>query len=96
MKTPIKLHGDWFTVRGLLMLSSTLPTDIQEAKELSGLTVDVEGELYTVQGMELFMHAPPWKKGEACSFSLQLLSEEQSLAWRTFYTDRSNLELEPL
>jgi hypothetical protein len=47
---------------------STLPRDITEPGELKGDTVEHEGKKYEIVNTELFMHSPPWKKGEKCGF----------------------------
>lgn len=75
----ISLSGEWYEVRAdpriqdsvmLPMFASTLPRDVQEQTELNGVKVFVGEELYTIVGLELDMHSPPWRQGEKAGFAL--------------------------
>lgn len=49
-------------------LVSTLPRQINSSKELIGETIIIEGVERKIAGVELYMHAGPWRKGESCAF----------------------------
>lgn len=64
--------GSWFVIAGRgRVYAATLPHKIQNRSELIGCLAEIEGGLYRVKGVELFMHMPPWREGEQAGFLVE-------------------------
>ena len=53
------------------VFAGPLAREIQTPYDLNGYTIVIEGELYTILGLELHMHSPPWREGAPAGYLVE-------------------------
>lgn len=62
--------GDWYSVQDYRVVPVRLPVTIETRDALDGRAVRIDGALYRVRGLEVYLHSPPWREGEKCGMAV--------------------------
>lgn len=69
--------GGWFQ-NGVALLLVTLDRTTPDFAHLLGQEVLIDGQCYRCQGVERFLHSPPWYRGEPIGLLVRKAAEPQA------------------